>query len=338
MKFIKMKKKPKSEVLKEKKEISPRTARITFLAVLVCLVISAPFAFIMGRSANVKASSNKVELAKLESKIKGKNKVSLNTFLAESFMEDFIKVYMNKSDNEEEFNKRKENLDQYMVEKLPGEEFENVKQELIEDKLYDFEQKGSSYIAQYYVRYKVEYPVEKERTVKKKVDKKEVEVKEKYDTKESKEMSLLLNIPFMQEDGKSKVIALPYYSKTEALTLDRSKEFSRDTSNLTKASDSESQRVVNFVKEFYEVYTSGDLKQATYMMDSPETLNGGFVISDSSPEVYQDGKDYLVFDTIKLKEEGSENDHKEQVVIKITKKDGNFYVKKFSHDMGGNQE
>ncbi|PEH49603.1 conjugal transfer protein [Enterococcus faecium] len=338
MKFIKMKKKPKSEVLKEKKEISPKTARITFLTVLVCLVISAPFAFVMGRSANVKASSNKAELTKLESKIKGKNKAGLNTFLAESFMEDFIKAYMNKSDNEEEFNKRKEKLDQYMVDKLPAEEFENVKQELIEEKLYDFEQKGSSYIAQYYVRYKVEYPVEKERTVKKKVDKKEVEVKEKYDAKELKEMSVLLNIPFIQEDGKFKVIALPYYSKIEALTLDRSKEFSRDTSHLTKASDSESQSVINFIKEFYEVYTSGDLKQATYMMDSPETLNGEFEISDSSPEVYQDGKDYLVFDTIKLKETGSENDHKEQVVIKITKKDGNFYVKKFSHDMGGNQE
>jgi len=110
MKFIKMKKKPKQEVLKDKKEISPKTARIAFLAVLICLVISAPIGFLMGRSANVKASSNKEELDRLESKIKSTDKNDLNIFLAERFMEDFIKEYMNKPDNEDDFNKRQNNF------------------------------------------------------------------------------------------------------------------------------------------------------------------------------------------------------------------------------------
>ncbi|EGP0010709.1 MULTISPECIES: conjugal transfer protein [Enterococcus] len=336
MKFIKMKKKPKQEVLKDKKEISPKTARIAFLAVLICLVISAPIGFLMGRSANVKASSNKEELDRLESKIKSTDKNDLNIFLAERFMEDFIKEYMNKPDNEDDFNKRQNNLKAYMVDKLPAEEFNNIKQKLLDFKLYDFEKQGTAYVAKYYVTYKIEYPVEKERTVKKKVDKKEVEVKEKYKENESKELSVILNIPFVQKDGKSKVTALPYYSKISNLTLDGVKGFNREVNGLEKASESESGKINDFIKEFYAVYTSGDLKQATYMMDSPQVIDGAFEITDSKPEIYKDGKSYVVYDTINLREKDTENQHKEQVIIKITEKNGNFYVKEFKHDFGGN--
>lgn len=336
MKFIKMKKKPKQEVLKDKKEISPKTARIIFLAVLVCLVASAPMGFLMGRSANVKASSNKEELARLESTIESTDKNNLNTFLAERFMEDFIKVYMNKPASEDDFNKRKDKLKAYMVDKLPAEEFKNIKQELLDFKLYDFEKQGTAYVAKYYVTYKVEYPVEKERTVKKKVDKKEVEVKEKYKENESKELSVILNIPFVQKEGKSKVTALPYYSKISDLTLENVKGFSRGTNNSDKVSESENGKIIDFINEFYAVYTSGDLKQATYMMDSPQVIDGDFEITDSKPEVYKEGKSYVVYDTINLREKDTENQHKEQVIIKVTEKNGNFYVKEFKHDFGGN--
>ncbi len=336
MKFIKMKKKPKQEVLKDKKEISPKTARITFLAVLACLVLSAPMGFLMGRSANVKASSNKKELVRLESTIESTDKNNLNTFLAERFMEDFIKEYMNKPASEDDFNKRQDKLKAYMVDKLPAEEFKNIKQELLNFKLYDFEKQGTAYVAKYYVTYKVEYPVEKERTVKKKVDKKEVEVKEKYKENESKELSVILNIPFVQKEGKSKVTALPYYSKISDLTLENVKGFSRGTNNSDKVSESENGKIIDFINEFYAVYTSGDLKQATYMMDSPQVIDGDFEITDSKPEVYKEGKTYVVYDTINLREKNTENQHKEQVIIKVTEKDGNFYVKEFKHDFGGN--
>lgn len=336
MKFIKMKKKPKQEVLKDKKEISPKTARIIFLAVLFCLVVSAPMGFLMGRSANVKASSNKEELTRLESTIESTDKNNLNTFLAERFMEDFIKVYMNKPDSEDDFNKRQDKLKAYMVDKLPAEEFKNIKQELLDFKLYDFEKQGTAYVAKYYVTYKVEYPVEKERIVKKKVDKKEAEVKEKYKENESKELSVILNIPFVQKEGKSKVIALPYYSKISDLTLENVKGFSRGTNNSDKVSESENSKIIDFINEFYAVYTSGDLKQATYMMDSPQVIDGDFEITDSKPEVYKEGKIYVVYDTINLREKNTENQHKEQVIIKVTEKDGNFYVKEFKHDFGGN--
>ena len=336
MKFIKMKKKPKQEVLKDKKEISPKTARIIFLAVLVCLVASAPMGFLMGRSANVKASSNKKELVRLESTIESTDKNNLNTFLAERFMEDFIKEYMNKPASEDDFNKRQDKLKAYMVDKLPAEEFKNIKQELLDFKLYDFEKQGTAYVAKYYVTYKIEYPVEKERTVKKKVDKKEVEVKEKYKENESKELSVILNIPFVQKKGKSKVTALPYYSKISDLTLENVKGFSRGTNNSDRVSESENGKVIDFINEFYAVYTSGDLKQATYMMDSPQVIDGDFEITDSKPEVYKEGKTYVVYDTINLREKNTENQHKEQVIIKVTEKDRNFYVKEFKHDFGGN--
>ena len=336
MKFIKMKKKPKQEVLKDKKEISPKTARIIFLAVLVCLVASAPMGFLMGRSANVKASSNKKELVRLESTIESTDKNNLNTFLAERFMEDFIKEYMNKPASEDDFNKRQDKLKAYMVDKLPAEEFKNIKQELLDFKLYDFEKQGTAYVAKYYVTYKIEYPVEKERTVKKKVDKKEVEVKEKYKENESKELSVILNIPFVQKKGKSKVTALPYYSKISDLTLENVKGFSRGTNNSDRVSESENGKVIDFINEFYAVYTSGDLKQATYMMDSPQVIDGDFEITDSKPEVYKEGKTYVVYDTINLREKNTENQHKEQVIIKVTEKDRNFYVKAFKHDFGGN--
>lgn len=337
MRFIKIKKKQKQEVLKEKKAVSPKTARMIFLAVLACLVITAPMGFLMGRSANVKALSNQKELKQLENSIDNRTD-QLNPFLAEQFMDDFVKTYMNKSDNEDEFDQRQEKLSQYMVENLPTEEFTNVKQELLDYRLYDFEQESSSYIAKYVVKYKVSYPVEKERTVKKKSGKKETEVKEKYTVTETKEETVLLNIPFVQKEGKSKVIALPYYSAIGDLNLEGVEGFNRNTDHLTKVSEKDSGKVMDFVKEFYEVYTSGDLKQATYMMDSPQVMEGEFEITDSSPEIYQDGKTYVVYDTINLREKGTKNEHKEQVVIKIEEKDGNFYVQEFNHDFGGENE
>lgn len=72
------------------------------------------------------------------------------------------------------------------------------------------------------------------------------------------------------------------------------------------------------------------------MMDSPQVIDGAFEITDSKTEIYKDGKSYVVYDTINLREKDTENQHKEQVIIKITEKNGNFYVKEFKHDFGGN--
>lgn len=335
MQFIKKKKVPKSEVLHEKKEVKPKTARILFMVLAVFLLISAPLGFLMGKRANVNATSNRTAIQSIQQTLRGESQQEFDSFLAQRFLASFIPLYMNKLNNGEEQTKRNEQLADYYTSSIPTEEEGNSTQTLKAQTFYHFKKASGTMIAQYVVHYTVSYPVEKEKMVQRKEGKKTISEKQSYTDQEETDKTVLLNIPLIQKDQQFKIIGLPYYTSVPELVAKKVTEKKADFDSYKKLSEDESESVTAFLKEFYSYYTSGDKKQVTYLMERPEVAPEGYEVSDSEPAVYKDNESYVVTDTVTLKEKETKNTHRESFAFKITKKGDNFYIKQFSHDAGG---
>lgn len=335
MQFIKRRKVPKSEALQEKKELKPKTARIIFMILATFLLISAPLGFLMGKRANVNATSNRAAIKVIQKTLRGESQQEFDRLLAQRFLASFIPLYMNKSNSSEEQSKRNEQLEEYYASTISTEEEGNSVQTLKDQTLYHFKKESGTMIAQYMVHYTVSYPVEKEKMVQRKEGKKTISEKQRYTDQEEADQTVLLNIPLIQKDQRFKIIGLPYYTSVPELVAKKVTERKVDFSQYKKLSEEEAGGVTAFLKEFYLYYTSGDKKQVTYLMKSPEVAPKGYEISDSEPSVYKDKGGYKVTDTVTLKEKGSKNTHRESFMFDITKKGEVFYIKQFSHELGG---
>ncbi|TQB49716.1 conjugal transfer protein, partial [Enterococcus faecalis] len=115
MKFIKRKKTPKQQLLKDKAEISPKTARIVFLSALGLLVATVPLSFLMAKNANVNATQNKETLAVVQKDLASDTKETLNEDLAKRYLGEFVPLYMNKPSDEKARTDRDKNLATYMA-------------------------------------------------------------------------------------------------------------------------------------------------------------------------------------------------------------------------------
>ncbi|MFR3685549.1 MAG: conjugal transfer protein [Enterococcus sp.] len=335
MQFIKKRKVPKPDVLHEKKEMKPKTARIIFMVLAVFLLISAPLGFLMGKQASVNAMNNRTAIKTIQKTLRGESQQEFDSSLALRFLASFIPLYMNKSNSSEDQTKRNEQLEEYYTSLIPMEEEGNSTQTLKDQTFYHFKKDSGRMIAQYVVHYTVSYPVEKEKMVQRKEGKKTIAEKQSYTDQEETDKTVLLNIPLIQKDQQFKVTGLPYYTSVPELVAKKVAEKKADFDTYKKLSEDESESVTTFLKEFYTYYTSGDKKQVTYLMEKPEVAPTGYEISDSEPSVYKDKGSYLVTDTVTLKEKETKNTHRESFTFRITKKGDNFYIKQFSHDLGG---
>lgn len=335
MQFIKKKKVPKSETLQEKKELRPKTARIVFMILAIFLLISAPLGFLMGKRANVNATNNRTAIKAIQKTLRGESQQEFDSFLAQRFLASFIPLYMNKSNSSEEQTKRNERLEEYYTSAISTEEEGNSAQTLKDQTLYHFKKESGSTVAQYVVHYTVSYPVEKEKMVQRKEGEKTISEKQRYTDQEEADKTVLLNIPLIQRDQQFKITGLPYYTSVPELVAKKVTERKVDFNQYKKLSEEETEGVTAFLKEFYLYYTSGDKKQVTYLMERPEVAPKGYEISDSEPAVYKGKGEYKVTDTVTLKEMGTKNTHRESFMFDITKKGENFYIKQFSHELGG---
>lgn len=335
MKFIKQKKPPKQQLLKDKAEISPKTARIVFLSALGLLVATVPLSFLMAKNANVNATQNKETLAVVQKDLASDTKETLNEDLAKRYLGEFVPLYMNKPSDEKARVDRDKNLATYMAKKLPKEEETAVTQKLDSSSFFTFEKQKQTYVAKYVVTYTVSYPVEKERTVTKKEGKKTVTEKQKYKEQESGQRTVLLMIPFIQKNGQFKVTSLPYYSSIPSLKAGDMDGKTIQNNSFDCVDEQEEAKLADFLKQFYQLYGSDDKKQLSYLMANPVVLGKGFTVKQGEPAFYKDGKNYLIVDTPTIQEGNSGNNHKEYVVLTVVRQDGKFYIDKFAHDLGG---
>lgn len=335
MRFIKKRKILKTKELRERKKLSPKTARIIFTILAVFLLFSGPVGFLFGKKATSMSKNNQDRLQRVEKTLRSENQQAFDTFLAQRFLASFIPVYMNKTTDSEKQSNRNSQLSRYYSSSIPMEEDGNSTQTLKEQTLYHFKRQSKGVLAQYIVRYDLSYPVEKKRTIQKKDNKQVNSGSEAYTEQEVIEKEVLLNIPLTQLGQHFKVIGLPYYTPIPTLIAGRVTDKKSDYSNYKRLSEGEAVKVMTFLKEFYTYYTSGDKKQVTYLMEEPEVAPKGYEITDSEPVVYEDKSDYIVTDTVTLKEKGVKNSRRESFSFRILKNKDHFYIQHFSHELGG---
>ncbi|MBO1135747.1 conjugal transfer protein [Enterococcus faecalis] len=335
MKFFKRKKIPKQERLVDKKEISPKTARIVFLSALGLMVATIPLSFLMAKNANVNATQNKDNLVEIQKQLSSEADETLNEFLAQRYLNQFITVYMNKPSDEEALSKREKELSTFYVNKLPKEGETKVSQKLVSSSFFSFDKQGKEYLAKYVVTYEVNYPVEKERTVTRKEGDKTISEKQKYKEQEKTERTVLLTIPFIQKNNQFKVVSLPYYSTIPSLKAGNVDGKAISANSFDRVDEKEEAKLKDFLKQFYQLYASDDIKQMSYMMEKPEVLGKGFSVEMYEPAFYKDGEKYLIIDTPIIYEGNNGNNHKEYIVLTVVRQSDKFYIEKLSHDLGG---
>jgi len=335
MKFLKQPKRTKQKKILNKKEVNPKVARIVFLSALGVMIMTIPLSFLLAKTANVRTKEMEQTIGQLQQQLSVVNENKVNQPLAQRYLDDFVSVYMNKPTDDNGINQRTKELTSYFVAKLPAEDETKVRQDLLSSSFFAFETVGKETIARYVVHYKVSYPVEKKRSVTHKKGDKSVTEQETYQETEQKETTVLLNIPFMQKGEQFKVTSLPYYSPVPSLQAGAMEGKTTNHLSLDKVEEQEEGKVVEFLKQFYQMYCSDDQKQMSYMMDHAEVLGSDYTLASTNPTIYKDKQKLIIVDTPVFQEGKSGNNHKEYLVLTVVRKDGKFYIEKLSHDLGG---
>jgi hypothetical protein len=317
--------------IQTKKEIKPRTARMFFWGTIVVVVGLIPLTYLKSQQALTNAKRMQADaqnlVKKTEKEVLGQS-VS-GSPLYQQWIDPFVDVYMNISKDDKANAERKEKLGEMMAVNFEESENRKISQNLESKELYDLRNDKNFLVAVYRVKYKIVTPVEKEREVVK--DKKKI--KEKYTVEETKEQSVLLNVPFKEFNGKFKVMALPYYTNEYDLTKGKVEQLPKEK-NLDSVTNEESDEVDKFVSDFLKKYCNGNTKDMQYLMEKPESLSG-YDLIDFKSEIKGKDKKYLVYMTVQFKDKETNFEHKEQISLLISRKDKTYFVDKMTHYLGG---
>lgn len=331
MKFLKRIKVEKHKPMQTKKEMKPRTARVLVWSVLIFLVALVPFSYLKSQQALTKAKEVRKDTVTMIEKAKGQlegQSVS-GSPLYQRWLDPFINEYLTIPKDDKAFKERQEALTKMMSVDLSDLTRTNTTQKVIDKELYDLKNEQDFLVAVYRVTVEVTNPVEKEREVNK--DKKKV--KEKYLDDVTTEKSMLVNIPFKEYGGQFKVVGFPYYTDEKELTKGKVDPLEEEK-NLDSVKLAESEKVEKFVGEFLDKYCEGNTKDMKYLMEKPEALKG-YEVSDFKTDVKAKDGVYIVYVTVYLKDQESKEVHKEQMSLRISKKENTYFVEKMTHYLGG---
>lgn len=257
--------------------------------------------------------------------------------LANEFLSNFVKEYINVSNESESLQERANNLKKYMVfndqfnnEKNPMYDLEKVEgtRELESFNLFHIKNEGNRSLYQYKVTFKNELKTDVEREVTKgkgKKKKKEIEIETETEEESS---TLLLNIPIVSENGLFSVIAVPYFSEIPSLAGNI--EYEEETVELEEYNGNEKENIKEFLNTFFEKYATEPIDEMAYLMDDPQTLNGSFLFEEiRNLEIYVDGDHYKALMEVMFRDELTNIQQVNPVEITISKNGSNFYVEDF---------
>nr|WP_244324077.1 conjugal transfer protein [Enterococcus faecalis] len=249
--------------------------------------------------------------------------------LYQRWLDPFINEYLTIPKEDQAFKERQKALSKMMSVDLSDLTRTNGTQKVIDKELYDLKNEQDFLVAVYRVMVEVTNPVEKEREVTK--DKKKV--KETYLDDETKEKTMLVNIPFKEYSGQFKVVGFPYYTDETELTKGKVESLEEEK-NLDSVKLAESEKVEKFVSEFLDKYCEGNTKDMKYLMAKPEALKE-YEVSDFKADVKAKEGNYVVYVTVYLRDQESKEVHKEQMSLLISKKDKTYFVEQMTHYLGG---
>ncbi|MCC2251779.1 conjugal transfer protein [Virgibacillus sp. AGTR] len=260
---------------------------------------------------------------------------------AEQFLTGFISQFINVKKTSEDLEKRKNELQSYMVQ---SEEFANESHSLYQMpdiqgerilnsySLFNVKEKGDYTLFQYRVTFKNVVEKQKEVPVKKKGDKdKKGKNKTKIVTEtDESSQTLLLNIPVVSSDEVFSVSGVPYFTKEYSLKGKIEKEGVKK--HLNAYTGEEKEDIETFLVNFFEKYASEDKEELAYMMKEPHSLGGSFLFDELlNVEIYEDKSYFIAYAKVRFREEMTNIPYVISVEMKIVNKEGNYFVEKMDY-------
>lgn len=314
--FLAFKKKLKAVKKPEKKPKSIPKDRSKMIAVGVWTMIGTLvfFAFMaVLLSISTRSALNDIERQQTQN---SKQKEEVSIVAGDRFLSDFIIEYINVKNENDAIEKRHNRLMTYLV-----KESDEIEQE----SLFDISGAQGDRVLNNYTLYNVkqekeetlfQYKIEYSNVVR--VKKKEHEIKKQA----------LLNIPVKNKGDQFAVSGTPYISEIYDLkgNIENKKE-DREEYDGDRTNDFE-----EFLNTFFRKYAEESKEDMSYVMKTPETLNGHLVFSDvENVRIYKKGDEFEISSVAIFKEKETNIPVKERFTLFITKNSGQYYVNKLKH-------
>ncbi|MFS3916070.1 conjugal transfer protein [Bacillus australimaris] len=310
------KKKLKAVKKPEKKPKSIPKDRSKMIAIGIWSMIATLifFAFLsVLLSINTRSVVNDIERNQ-ERNSKQKEEVSI--VAGERFLSGFIEQYINVKNENDAIDQRHKKLMSYLV---------TEKDELEQETLFAISGAQGDRVLKDYTLYNVkkekeynlfQYKVEYSNIVK--VKKKQHEFKKQA----------LLNIPVKNKGDQFAVSGTPYIS--EIYDLKGSIEI--DKEDREEYDGDQTAAIKEFVNTFFRKYAEESKDDMSYVMKTPETLNGHLVFGDvENVRIYKSGDGFEISSVVIFREKETSIPVKERFTLFVTKNTGQYYVNKLKH-------
>ncbi|QII23674.1 conjugal transfer protein [Bacillus altitudinis] len=310
------KKKLKSVKKPEKKPKSIPKDRTKIIAVGVWSLIGTLvfFAFLaVLLSIGTRSALNDIERQQTQN---SKQKEEVSIVAGERFLSGFITEYINIKNENDAIEQRRKKLMAYLV-----KESDEIEQE----SLFDISGAQGDRVLNNYNLYNVkqekeetlfQYEIEYSNIVK--VKKKEHEIKKQA----------LLNIPVKNKGDQFAVSGTPYISEIYDLKGD----IANAKEDREEYDGDQTAAIKEFVNTFFRKYAEETKDDMSYVMKTPETLNGHLVFSDvENVSIYKNGEGFEISSVVIFKEKETNIPVKERFTLFVTKNSGQYYVNKLKH-------
>ncbi|KIL24017.1 hypothetical protein B4133_0530 [Bacillus altitudinis] len=310
------KKKLKGVKKPEKKPKSIPKDRTKIIAVGVWSLIGTLvfFAFLaVLLSIGTRSALNDIERQQTQN---SKQKEEVSIVAGERFLSGFITEYINVKNENDAIEQRHNRLMTYLV-----KESDEIEQE----SLFDISGAQGDRVLNNYTLYNVkqekeetlfQYKIEYSNIVK--VKKKEHEIKKQA----------LLNIPVKNKGDQFAVSGTPYISEIYDLKGD----IANAKEDREEYDGDQTAAIKEFVNTFFRKYAEETKDDMSYVMKTPETLNGHLVFSDvENVSIYKNGEGFEISSVVIFKEKETNIPVKERFTLFVTKNSGQYYVNKLKH-------
>ncbi|MCL4097194.1 hypothetical protein BV454_00512 [Bacillus altitudinis] len=310
------KKKLKGVKKPEKKSKSIPKDRSKMIAIGIWSMIATLifFAFLsVLLSINTRSVVNDIERNQ-ERNSKQKEEVSI--VAGERFLSGFIEHYINVKNERAASEQRQNTLMKYLV----------VDDEIDQETWFDTSGAQGDRVLNDYVLYNVkkgdgdslfQYKVNYANVVK--IKKKEHKV----------DKSALLNIPVKHKGDEFAVNGTPYLSEIYDLKgdIENTKEDREEYDGEQTAA------IKEFLNTFFRKYAEESKDDMSYVMKTPETLNGHLVFGDvENFSIYKNDDGFEISSVVIFREKETSIPVKERFTLFVTKNSGQYYVKQLKHN------
>ncbi|HBU90662.1 MAG TPA: hypothetical protein DEB53_05575 [Bacillus pumilus] len=309
------KKKLKAVKKPEKKPKSIPKDRSKMIAIGVWSMIGTLifFAFLsVLLSINTRSVVNDIERNQ-ERNSKQKEEVSI--VAGERFLSGFIEQYINVKNERAAAEQRQNTLMKYLV----------ADDEIDQEAWFDTSGAQGDRVLNDYVLYNVkkgdgdslfQYKVNYANVVK--VKKKEHKVAKQA----------LLNIPVKHKGDKFAVSGTPYLSEMYDLKGD----IASSSEEREEYDGDQSAAIKEFLNTFFRKYAEESKDDMSYVMKTPETLNGHLVFGDvENFSIYKNDDGFEISSVVIFKEKETSIPVKERFTLFVTKNSGQYYVNQLKH-------